>query len=123
MTKKFLLFLILCSSTVCFAAEDALDEVNAVRVKNRQAPFIKDEKLMVGARACANFRAARRMAGHTSNDFSFLPPNSHCFNAGCAAWHPTDGWGSCCTYEHWKYAGAAYAIGKDGRRYMHLYVR
>ncbi len=33
------------------------------------------------------------------------------------------GFGACCSYENWNYAGAAAVIGRDGRRYMHLFVR
>jgi hypothetical protein len=30
---------------------------------------------------------------------------------------------SCCVYENYTYAGAAWVSGRDGRRYMHLFVR
>ena len=48
--------------------------------------------------------------------------------AGCAAWSKSsDGtyhWGSCCTYDtEYTYAGAYAEIGRDGRRYTHLFVR
>lgn len=102
---------------------EALDEVNATRAQRGLPPFRYDEGLTRAAQACAQFRADRRIEGHTSNDFSFVPAGSHATSAGCAAWAPSMGWGACCTYEQHSYAGAAYAMGPDGRRYMHLFVR
>ena len=61
------------------------------------------------------------MTGHC-DDFAALPPGSVASAAGCAAWHPSAGWGSCCTLENHRYAGAAYSYGRDGRRYMHIFV-
>ncbi len=63
------------------------------------------------------------MAGHTANDFAAVPAGTSATSAGCAAWDPGMGWGSCCTYDRYTYAGAAYALGGDGKRYMHLFVR
>ena len=102
---------------------EALDEVNAARAARGLRPFIRDANLTSAAAACAEFRAARQIAGHTANDFAALPPGTWAAAAGCAAWAPGEGWGSCCTYERYAYAGAAYATGRDGRRYMHLFVR
>jgi len=109
--------------TPVHAGEDALAEVNAARAARGLKPFAKDAELTAGAINVADFRAARLMAGHTSNDFAGLPSGARASAAGCAAWQPSWGWGACCTYENWTHAGAAYAIGKDGRRYMHLFVR
>jgi hypothetical protein len=106
-----------------WAGEDALSEVNAVRAARGLKPFIKDADLTAGAINVADFRAARLTAGHTSNDFSGLPVGCSATAAGCAAWDPSLGWGACCTYENYTYAGAAWALGRDGRRYMHLFVR
>jgi hypothetical protein len=105
------------------APVEALDEVNAVRAARGLAPFAKDEGLTKAALSAARFRAERRIAGHTPNDFGHLPEGSTASAAGCAAWFPDWGWGSCCTYENWRSAGAAYVVGQDGRRYMHLFVR
>jgi hypothetical protein len=102
---------------------EALDEVNATRAARGLRPYIRDANLTSAATSCAEFRAARLIAGHTSNDFAALPPGTSATSAGCAAWEPGFGWGSCCTYEGYTYAGAAYAMGRDGRRYMHLFVR
>jgi len=102
---------------------DALDEVNAARARRGLPAFQRDKALTTAASRAADFRAARTIAGHTSNDFGFIPPGTSAAAAGCAAWTPGFGWGSCCTYERWRYAGAAWAMGRDGRRYMHLYVR
>jgi hypothetical protein len=110
------------SISVTFTA-DALDEVNATRARRGLRPFIRDDGLTTAARSAAVFRAARRMAGHTPNDFAHVPSGSSASAAGCAAWPSSLGWGACCTYENWTYAGAAYVVGNDGQRYMHLFVR
>jgi len=102
---------------------DALDEVNAARVARGLKPFIRDDNLTAGARNVAQFRAERLCAGHTSNDFSGLPVGVTASASGCAAWPVSLGWGSCCTYENYRYAGAAWCMGRDGKRYMHLFVR
>lgn len=104
-------------------AVDALSEVNAVRAVRGLPPYVRDDSLTQGAMSAARFRAERRITGHTANDFAHLPAGAFAPSAGCAAWEPGMGWGSCCTYENWTYAGAAYAVGDDGRRYMHLFVR
>jgi hypothetical protein len=106
-----------------WAGADALEEVNAARAARGLRPFIKDDNLTAGAMNVADFRAARRMAGHTKNDFAGLPAGCTARAAGCAAWPPSMGWGACCTYENYRYAGAAWAMGPDGKRYMHLFVR
>ena len=104
-------------------AQQALDEVNTARAARGLRPFLLDENLARGASACAAYRARYRMEGHTSNDFSFLPAGTAARAAGCAAWPVGWGWGSCCTYDNYQYAGAAYCVGPDGQRYMQLFVR
>ncbi len=104
-------------------AQDALEEVNAARIGRGLRPFLKDDALTVAARGAADFRAANLIQGHTANDFSFLPTGASADAAGCAAWSVEWGWGACCTYDAHSHAGAAFAIGTDGRRYMHIYVR
>jgi hypothetical protein len=107
-----------------FGATEALDEVNARRAARGLYPYVRDEYLTQGAANVAAFRAQRRMAGHTSNDFGGLPAGVRASASGCAAWEPSMGWGSCCTDEVGpRYAGAAWAMGSDGRRYMQLFVR
>jgi hypothetical protein len=107
-----------------FGATEALDEVNARRAAKGLYPYIRDDGLTRGAANVAAFRAQRRTAGHTSNDFGGLPAGVTATASGCAAWEPSWGWGSCCTDEVGpRYAGAAWVMGSDGRRYMHLFVR
>jgi hypothetical protein len=105
------------------AAGDGLDEVNAQRAARGLRPFVRDDNLTQAARACAAFRADRGLFGHTANDFAFLPPGTPAASAGCAAYPAGYGWMSCCVYENYTYAGAAYVTGADGRRYMQLFVR
>ena len=101
----------------------ALKEVNAARTARGLPPYVEDPLLTEAARAAATFRAERLIEGHTWNDFAFIPAGGFAAAAGCAAWQPEWGWGSCCTFERWRYAGAAWDTGRDGRRYMHLFVR
>jgi hypothetical protein len=105
------------------ASEDALEEVNAARKARGLPPYLLDWQLNDAAHACADYRAKYLIQGHTQNDFGFLKGGATARAAGCAAWAPAWGWGSCCAYERWTYAGAAYSVGRDGRRYMHLFVR
>lgn len=115
--------LVLLSGSTAVAADDALAEVNAARAQRGLPPFVRDDALSAAAAGAADYRAAYLIGGHTSNDFAFLPRGSWASAAGCAAWPPRLGWGACCTYERWTRAGAAVTIGRDGRRYMHLFVR
>ncbi len=114
---------VIVTSRYAAGSAEALDEVNAARAARGLPPFVRDANLTAAAAACAEYRAARLIAGHTANDFAAVPPGSWAASSGCAAWEPGFGWGSCCTYERYTYAGAAYATGRDGRRYMHLFVR
>jgi hypothetical protein len=104
-------------------AVDALDEVNATRARRGLPPFARDENLTRGAMGCAQARAARLSFGHTANDFAFLPPGTPCSATGCAAYPSSYGWMSCATYDSYRSAGAAWAMGADGKRYMSLFVR
>lgn len=101
---------------------DALDEVNAARKRIGLPPFVRDEGLVTAAMNCSQYRAIRQISGHV-NDFGFLPAGTSASAAGCAAWSPSMGWGSCCWKENYKFAGAGWTKGRDGRRYMHIFVR
>lgn len=102
---------------------DALAEVNAARARRGLKPFLHDPQLTQAAQQCAQIRASRRIAGHLANDFAYLPAGATARSAGCGAMEPSWGWGTCCTYENYTYAGAAWVMGSDGKRYMHLFVR
>jgi len=117
------LMICLALTSVAYGATDALDEVNATRAQRGLKPFIRDDGLSVAAAGAADVRAASLWKGHTANDFAFVPAGTTATSSGCAAWTDDWGWGSCCTYESWTYAGAAWTRGADGKRYMHLYVR
>lgn len=101
---------------------DGLDEVNAQRAARGLRPFLRDDGLAAAARACAAHRATYLLFGHTNNDFGFCPSGVHCDATGCAAYPASYGWLSCCTFENYTRAGAAWALGRDGKRYMHLFV-
>src|SRR5262245_3989615 len=102
---------------------DGLDEVNALRSARGLRPFIRDDGLTQAARGCAQFRAEHGLFGHSSNDFAFVPAGTFATAAGCAAYSAEHGWMSCCVYDNYTFGGAAWVTGRDGRRYMHLYVR
>jgi hypothetical protein len=103
-------------------ATDALSEVNAARARRGKPPFIHDPGLTVAAERCAQIRAANGIKGHI-NDFAHLPPGVTASAAGCGALEPSWGWGTCCTYDNYRYAGAAVVVDGHGRRFMHLFVR
>lgn len=111
------------SATTGTSCAEALDEVNATRAQRGLKPFIHDPELSKAAYGCAKARAAGLIAGHLPSDFAYLPSGATATSAGCAAWEPSWGWGACCTYDNYTYAGAAWVMGNDGRRYMHLFVR
>lgn len=104
-------------------SKDSLDEVNAERAKRGLQPFTRDPLLCQAAYACAKARAASHIHGHLSSDFDYLPAGARATAAGCGAWLPGEGWGTCCTYDSYQTAGAAWVVGSDGKRYMHLFVR
>ena len=58
------------------ACAEALDEVNTTRAQRGLKPFVHDPELSKAAYAAAQARAASRNAGHTSNDFSYVPSGS-----------------------------------------------
>lgn len=113
------------------AAVEALADVNARRAARGLPPFAEDPGLTEAAKRAAAFRARHRLFGHvpgTPGDFGFLPPGVSADSAGCAAYDDHTvrrfgGWLSCCMDENWRFAGAAWARGTDGKRYMHLFVR
>jgi|GEM_PF-1720487 len=102
---------------------DALAEVNSARARRGLRPFQHDPLLTIAAQACAERRAASRISGHLPSDFAYLPSGASARAAGCGALNSSWGWATCCTYENYTYAGAAWVMGSDGRRYMHLFVR
>lgn len=102
---------------------EALSEVNALRAQRGLRPYIFDPLLTEGARRIATVRAQNRIFGHLPNDFSLLPQGASAAATGCAAYPPSYGWMSCAVYDNYTYAGAAFVMGADGKRYMHLVVR
>lgn len=109
--------------TVTVGSTSALDEVNAKRAARGLKPYIFDPLLTIAAERAASERASRLVRGHLANDFVYLPAGATANAAGCGALEPSWGWGACCTFENWTYAGAAAVPGRDGRIYYHLFVR
>lgn len=126
-------------SGIVKADEEALKEVNAIRVKKGLRPFIFDANLTLAAKGAAKYRAKFLIEGHISDtrlhrgDFYFVPRKNGQQNgeaiydlekcaAGCAAWEGNN-WGSCCVEDNYKYAGAYWVRGRDNKRYMHLFCR
>jgi hypothetical protein len=105
--------------------EDALDDANSQRQRKGLPAFIRDDAMTEAAKACATYRAQRRIEGHVRGgmgDFQFVPKGSWADAAGCSVRDPGDPFATCCLFERWKYAGAAKVIGPDGREYHHLFV-
>ena len=112
------------NSATATGSDDALNEVNAARAQRGLKPFLPDPLLNQAAQACAKQRGARLINGHLpESDFKYLPAGANASAAGCGALEPSWGWGTCCTYDNYTYAGAAWVMGADGKRYMHLFVR
>jgi len=111
-------------TTTASECSDALTEVNNYRATKGKPPFVHDPLLTQAAYACAKQRAARLIGGHLpESDFAYLPQGGNAAAAGCATWEPSWGWGSCCMDDLYTYGGAAWVLGRDGKRYMHLFVR
>jgi len=102
---------------------EPLADINAQRAARGLRAYVEDEGLTKAARACAEYRAARRMAGHTASDFDFLPAGVRSPCAGCAAWPADMPFGACEVFGDWKYAGAASVRGPDGLLYHHAFYR
>lgn len=103
---------------------NALDEVNELRAQRGLRPYRHDPLLERAAKRCADVRAAALHFGHTRNDFAYAAEVGVQASAtGCAAWVPEMGWGSCSIYDGYTYGGAAWTLGADGKRYMHLFLR
>lgn len=125
MTTRIILFaaLILACLAAPVLGADALAEVNAAREARGLRPFIRDDGLVAAAEAAARFRAERLLAGHSQNDFAFLPAGCTASAAGCGAMDSSWGFQACAMYENHTHAGAASVRGRDGKIYHHLFVR
>ncbi len=107
-------------------AADALAEVNAQRAMRGQYPFANDEGLTIAARLAARFRAVHRIHGHVmqgAGDFQFVPQGTVARAAGCAVRAPQEPFDACCVRDNYRACGAATAIGDDGQKYCHVFVR
>lgn len=111
------------TTTATTGSDDALDEVNRQRAARGLRAFLPDALLNQAARTCAKIRAQRHIHGHLSNDFAYAPPGAIVTATGCGALEPSWGFAACCVYDNYTYAGAAWVMGSDGRRYNHIFVR
>jgi hypothetical protein len=104
-------------------SDDALAEVNEARAKLGLRAFVRDPLLTKAALLCAQQRAARNIHGHLpESDFTYLHQvGGQASAAGCGALDPSWGWQSCCWQENWTRAGAAWVMGPDNRRFMHIF--
>lgn len=103
---------------------DVLEELNQQRKARGLAPYLWDKELTMAAGRASKWRAERLQFGHAPSDFAFLTPGVSADAAGCAAYAPSYGFMACACYEAGQYyAGAAYTLGKDGKRYCHLFIR
>lgn len=103
---------------------DVLRELNEQRADRGLEPYIWDADLTWAAAKVSQVRAERLLFEHTANDHSYLPDGVYADAAGCAAYPASYGFMACAMYEPGThYAGAAYTLGKDNRRYCHLFIR
>ena len=103
-------------------AVDAMADVNARRAAAGLKPFILDPELMEAAKNAASCRASILCTGHLQNDYAAGGPGYPASVSGCGVMQ----YGmflSCGSEDRKTYAGAAKALGKDGRWYCHLFVR
>lgn len=104
------------------AEETPIEALNRRRARLGLRLVREDKLLSRCAKACAEYRAARRIAGHTPNDFQFLTDGARSNEAGCAAWPVSMGWGSCLADDpNMSVVGVGWAMGSDGLRYMQLF--
>lgn len=103
---------------------DPLTQLNAQRAARGLPPYIEDPALTAGAKAAASARAQAGQFAHTPNDFAYLPPGAVAHSAGCGCWHPGFGFMACnMDSVQYRFAGAGWARGPDGRVFCHLFVR
>ncbi len=100
----------------------ALADLNRQRAARGLKPYIEDPALTAAAEAAAQYRAARGIAGHTANDFAFLPPGAHASCAGCAANSAAYGYMACEVFGQHTYCGAAW-VNVGGRLFCHSFYR
>lgn len=103
--------------------KDPLACLNAQRARQGLPPFLEDPALTAAAKSCAQIRARSCVFGHI-NDFAHVPPGARADSAGCGCFHPGFGFMACnMDSREFRFAGAAWARGPDGRIYCHLFVR
>lgn len=110
-----------------------IEEVNRQRAARGLYPYIEDQALTQAAAGCAMTRATYRISGHTRNDFAYLPlvvdangrqHRARASCSGCAAWPMNMGFGACELYSRTlRYAGCAWVLGADNKRYCHCLYR
>lgn len=105
-------------------AVDAMADLNARRASYGLPPMRTDPQLLQAAMNAASCRASLRCAGHLLNDYDALPqgvPGYPSCVSGCGVY---DGmFLSCGSDDRRQLAGAAKALGSDGRWYCHLFVK
>lgn len=103
--------------------QSALACLNAQRARLGLPPFAEDPALTAAAQSCAQVRARGAIFGHI-DDFAHLPPGAQADSAGCGVFHPGFGFMACnADSRAFRFAGAGWARGPDGRVYCHLFVR
>ncbi len=108
-------------------ATNTLAEVNQQRAGVGLKALIPDPQLQEAASRVAVFRAKNAHEPHLigpGGDFAGAPAGCVVRATGCCAWPQHLGMGGCGrTDPQYTHAGAACAIGADGRRYCQLFYR
>lgn len=102
-------------------AIDAMADLNARRAMYRLPPMKTDPVLLQAAMKAASCRAALRCAGHLLNDYDASTIGYPYCVSGCGVYNMM--FLSCGSDDRKQYAGAAKALGTDGKWYCHLFVR
>lgn len=102
-------------------AIDAIADLNARRAMYHLPPFKTDPVLLQAAMKAASCRAALRCAGHLKNDYDASTIGYPQAVSGCGVYNMM--FLSCGSDDRKQFAGAAKALGTDGKWYCHLFVR
>lgn len=100
---------------------DAMADLNARRAMYHLPPFKTDPQLLQSAMNAASCRAALRCEGHLRNDYDASSVKYPQAVSGCGVYNYM--FLSCGSDDRKQFAGAAKALGSDGKWYCHLFVR
>lgn len=102
-------------------AVDAMSDLNKRRAMYGLPPMKTDPVLLQAAMNAASCRAALRCEGHLKNDYDASSVKYPQVVSGCGVYNMM--FLSCGSDDRKQFAGAAKALGSDGKWYCHLFVK